>query len=104
MREASIETEISPKAEEKETAPTGLQSMHGREGGKFDKKKMTRFEARARNSSQMGLRPKMKINTIARTKFGVYTQDILFSTTYVVFDPNKQAIKEKMIKLFRFKS
>ena len=38
MRWASIETEISPKAEEKETTPTGLQSMHGREGGKFDKK------------------------------------------------------------------
>ena len=37
MREASIETEISPKAEEKETAPAGLQSMHGREGGKFAK-------------------------------------------------------------------
>ena len=39
MREASIETEISPKAEEKKTAPTGLQRRHGREGGKFDKKK-----------------------------------------------------------------
>ena len=39
MRGASIETEISPKVEEKETTPTGLQSMHGREGGKFDKKK-----------------------------------------------------------------
>ena len=39
MREASIEIEISPKAEKKETVPTGLQSMHGREGGKFDKKK-----------------------------------------------------------------
>ena len=38
MREASIETKnISPKTEEKETAPTGLQSMHGREGGKFTK-------------------------------------------------------------------
>ena len=38
MREASIETKyISPKAKEKETAPTGLQSMHGREGGKFAK-------------------------------------------------------------------
>ena len=38
MREASIETEnISPKAEEKEIAPTGLQSIHGREGGKFAK-------------------------------------------------------------------
>ena len=38
MREASIETEISPKAKEKKTAPTGLQRMHGREGGKFKKK------------------------------------------------------------------
>ena len=37
MRGASIETNISPKPEEKETAPTGLQSMHGREGGKFAK-------------------------------------------------------------------
>ena len=35
MRQASIDTEISPKAEEKETAPTGLQSIHGREGGNF---------------------------------------------------------------------
>ena len=39
MRWASIETKISPKAEEKETAPTGLQSMHGQEGGKFEEKK-----------------------------------------------------------------
>ena len=39
MREASIEIEISPKAEKKETVPTSLQSMHGREDGKFDKKK-----------------------------------------------------------------
>ena len=38
MRQASIDTEISPKAEEKATAPTGLQSIHGREGGKFEKK------------------------------------------------------------------
>ena len=37
MRRASTETEISPKAEEKETAPTGLQSMHG-QGGRFDEK------------------------------------------------------------------
>ena len=39
MRWASIETEISPKVEEKETALISLQNMHGREGGKFDKKK-----------------------------------------------------------------
>ena len=39
MRQASIDTEISPKAEEKEIAPIGLQSIHGREGGKFDEKK-----------------------------------------------------------------
>ena len=38
MRGASIKSEISPKAKEKETAPTGLQSMHGLEGGKFEKK------------------------------------------------------------------
>ena len=38
MREASIEKKnISPKTDEKETAPIGLQSMHGREGGKFAK-------------------------------------------------------------------
>ena len=36
MRNASSETEISPKVEEKKTAPTGLPSMHGQEG---DKKK-----------------------------------------------------------------
>ena len=29
---------ISPKAEEKEIAPIGLQSIHGREGGKFEKR------------------------------------------------------------------
>ena len=39
MRQARIDTEISPKAEGRETAPTGLQSVHGREGGKFDPKK-----------------------------------------------------------------
>ena len=47
MRWASIETEISPKAKEKETTPTGLQSMHGREGGKFDKKKKHKMETNA---------------------------------------------------------
>ena len=46
-RLASIETEISPKVEEKETAPTGLQSMHGREDGKFDKKKKHKSETNA---------------------------------------------------------
>ena len=39
MRQARIDTEISPKVQEKETAPTGLQSIHEREGGKFDEKK-----------------------------------------------------------------
>ena len=39
MRRASTETEISPKTEEKKTAPTDLQSMHGRKGDEFDKKK-----------------------------------------------------------------
>ena len=47
MRGASIKTEISPKAEEKETAPTGRQSMHGREGGKFNKKKSIKIETNA---------------------------------------------------------
>ena len=41
MQWASIETEISPKTEEKEIAPTGLQGMHEQEGGKFDEKKKT---------------------------------------------------------------
>ena len=39
MRWVSIKTEVSSKVEEKETTPTSLQSMHGREGGKFDEKK-----------------------------------------------------------------
>ena len=39
MRSASIETEISPKAEEKETGPTGLQSVYVQKGGKFEEKK-----------------------------------------------------------------
>ena len=34
---------------------------------------MTRFETQVRNSSQMGPRPKIKMNTVAQTKFGVYT-------------------------------
>ena len=38
MQWASLKIEISPKIEEKETAPIGLQSMHGQEGGKFDEK------------------------------------------------------------------
>ena len=37
MQWANIKTEISSRAEEKETAPTGLQSVYGREGGKFEK-------------------------------------------------------------------
>ena len=41
MRQASIDTEISPKAEGKETAPIGLQSVYGQKGGKLDKKKKT---------------------------------------------------------------
>ena len=38
MRQASIGVEISPKTEEKETTPTGLQSVHRQESGKFDEK------------------------------------------------------------------
>ena len=38
MRQASIEIEISPKTEEKETTPIGLQSMHRQENDKFDEK------------------------------------------------------------------
>ena len=40
---------------------------------RLGKIKWTRFEAQIRNSSQMGLGPKMKINTVARTKLGVYS-------------------------------
>ena len=39
MQWASIEVKISSKVKEKETAPTGLQSVHGREVGKFNKRK-----------------------------------------------------------------
>ena len=46
MQWASIEAEISPKTKEKETAPTGLQSMHGQESGEFDEKKKE-FETNA---------------------------------------------------------
>ena len=40
MQWASIETKISSKEEEKETVPTGPQSVHGREVDKFNKKKI----------------------------------------------------------------
>ena len=36
MQWASIEAEISSKVEEKETAPTGPQSVHRREVDKFN--------------------------------------------------------------------
>ena len=39
MRQTSIEIEMSPKTEEKETTPPGLRSMHRQESGKFDEKK-----------------------------------------------------------------
>ena len=39
---------------------------------------MTRFEAQIRNSSQMGPRPKLKINTVARIKLGVYNQESMY--------------------------
>ena len=47
MRQVSIDTEISPKAEEKDTAPTGLQSVYGQEGGKFEEKKTHKMETNA---------------------------------------------------------
>ena len=47
MREASIETEISPKAKEKDTAPTGLQSVYGQKDGKFEEKKTHKMETNA---------------------------------------------------------
>ena len=39
MRRASIEAEISPKTEEKKTAPTGPRNVQKREGVKINKKK-----------------------------------------------------------------
>ena len=39
MQWARIEAKISSKVEREETAPTGPQSLHGREGGKFNKEK-----------------------------------------------------------------
>ena len=50
MRQVSIDTEISPKTEEKETAPTGLQSIHGREGSKFEKKHKSETNTQAFHS------------------------------------------------------
>ena len=47
MQWASIETEISSKVEEKEIAPTGPQSVHGREVGKFNKRKDHKSESNA---------------------------------------------------------
>ena len=47
MQWASIEAEISSKVEEKETAPTGPQSVHGREVGKFNKRKDHKSESNA---------------------------------------------------------
>ena len=38
MRWASIEAKIFSEVEEKETAPIGQQSVHGREVGKFNKR------------------------------------------------------------------
>ena len=39
MRWVSIEIEISSKTEQKKIVPTSPQSMHGQEGGKFNKEK-----------------------------------------------------------------
>ena len=47
MRRARIETEISPEAEEKETTPIGLQSMHGQKDGKFDEKTKRKMKTNA---------------------------------------------------------
>ena len=44
MQQASVKTEISSKVEEKEIAPTGPQSVHGREVGKFNKRKDRKSE------------------------------------------------------------
>ena len=47
MQWASIEAKISSKVEEKETAPTGSQCVHGQEGGKFNKRKNHTSESNA---------------------------------------------------------
>ena len=47
MRWSSIEKKISFRAEEKETAPTGPQSVHGREGDKFNERKDHKSESNA---------------------------------------------------------
>ena len=47
MQWASIKAGISSKIEGKETAPTGSQSVHGREVGKFDKRKDHKSESNA---------------------------------------------------------
>ena len=53
MRWASIETEINSRADEKETAPTGLQSVYGREGDKFNKRKDHKSEFKRSDISFM---------------------------------------------------
>ena len=47
MQFVNIEAEISSKVEEKEIAPTGPQSAHGREVGKFNKRKDHKSESNA---------------------------------------------------------
>ena len=47
MRWSSIEKKISFRAEEKETAPIGPQSVHGREGDKFNERKDHKSESNA---------------------------------------------------------
>ena len=47
MRGASIETKTFSRVEEKETAPIGPQSVHGREDGKFNKRKDHKSESNA---------------------------------------------------------
>ena len=44
---ASIEAKISSKVEEKQTAPTSPQSVHWREGDKFNKRKNHKSESNA---------------------------------------------------------
>ena len=47
MQWASIKAEIYSKVEEKETAPIGPRSVHGREVGEFNKKKDHKNESNA---------------------------------------------------------
>ena len=65
---------------------------------RLDKRKMTRFEAQIRTSSQMGPMPKMKINIVAQTKLGVYTTS--FRNFYLKFYLGDSNLQQEIRILF----